>query len=94
MSAQSPVEITRDNGQYTAIDTETGTTGRGKTRAMALIALGAALGGATELPIEEPNEAANLEEALREMSARTQNRFAEEGVTEEDVEDAIEWARS
>ncbi|WP_132058827.1 type II toxin-antitoxin system HicB family antitoxin [Halorussus amylolyticus] len=46
MSTQSPVKITRDDGQYTAIDTETGATGRGKSRAMALVALGAALGGA------------------------------------------------
>lgn len=94
MSAQSPVEITRDNGQYTAVDTETGTTGRGKTRAMALIALGAALGGATEFPIEEPSEAGTLKEELRQMSTQTQKRFEEDGVTEEDVEAAIEWARS
>jgi hypothetical protein len=94
MSIQSPVEITRDDGQYTAIDTETGTVGSGKTRAMALVALGAALGGAVGFETKESAEDVDSKEELRELSEQTQKRFDEEGVTEEDVEDAIEWARS
>jgi hypothetical protein len=35
-----------------------------------------------------------MKEILREMAERTQERFAEEGVTEKDVEAAIEWVRS
>jgi hypothetical protein len=35
-----------------------------------------------------------MKKIFREMSERTQERFTEEGVTEEDIEAAIEWARS
>lgn len=94
MATQAPVEITRDDGEYTAIDTETGTVGSGETRAMALVALGAALGGAVDFEPRGSDDDCDPETELRELSEQTQKRFAEEDVTEEDVEDAIEWARS
>lgn len=85
------VEITEDDGTYTAIDTETGAAGSGRTKAMALVALAAALGGGVSLPADGETDP---EEALRTLSERAQTRFAEAGVTEDDVEDAIRWARS
>lgn len=85
------VEITEDDGTYTAIDTETGAAGSGRTKAMALVALAAALGGGVSLPADGESDP---EEALRRLSERAQTRFDEAGVTDEDVEDAIRWARS
>ncbi len=87
MSAQ--VEIREDDGGYTAIDGETGTTGRGDTRAIALATL------AIRLHAGE-GDAGDLDSktALRLLSARVQDRFEDEGVTEDDVSDAIAWARS
>lgn len=94
MSTQTSIEITRDDGRYTAVDAETGTVGSGKTRAMALIALGAALGGAVGFESGEVSEINDPKAELRELSEQTQERFEEENVTEKDVEDAIKWARS
>lgn len=83
------IEITEDNGEYTAIDPETGARGVGKTRGMALVSLG------VQLDTEEGDQDdVDLKAELEALSERTQQRFEEEGVTEEDVEDAIAWARS
>lgn len=85
------VEITEDDGVYTAIDRETGAAGSGRSKAMALVALAAALEGGLSLPADgEPD----VEAALRELSARVQQRFAAADLTDEDVEDAVRWARS
>lgn len=85
------VEITEEGGRYTAIDTETGAAGSGRTKAMALVALAAALDGGVSLPA---GEEADVEERLRELSARVQHQFDEAGISEDDIEDAIQWARS
>ncbi|MFB6137096.1 MAG: hypothetical protein ABEJ42_01975 [Halobacteriaceae archaeon] len=80
------VEIREADGEYTAVDSETGASGVGSTRAMALAALAVRL-GAEEGP-------ADSEAELRVLAERTRHRFEEEGVTEETIEDAIAWARS
>jgi hypothetical protein len=80
------VEITEEDGEYTAVDSETGASGIGNTRAMALAALAVRL-GAEEGPTDVDTE-------LRVLADRTRQRFEDEGVTEETVEDAIAWARS
>lgn len=82
------VEITEENGQYRAHDQETGATGTGATRATALAVLAARLGA------EEGLADANLEAELRALTEQTHRRFEEEDVTEDDVAEAIEWARS
>jgi hypothetical protein len=82
------VEITEDDGQYTAVDSETGASGVGSTRAMALAALAVRLGA------EEKHGPADSRSELRALADRTRRRFEENGVTDDDVEDAVEWARS
>jgi len=80
------VEITEEDGEYTAIDSETGASGSGNTRATALAALAVRLGA------EEGSTDTDAE--LRALADRTRRRFAEENTTEQTVEDAISWARS
>lgn len=80
------VGITEEDGEYTAVDSETGASGIGNTRAMALTALAVRLGA------EEGND--DTETELRTLAERTRRQFAEHDVTEETVEDAIAWARS
>jgi len=82
------VEITENGERYTATDTETGISGEGPSKAEALLTLAIALGD------ENEDTAVNTETALRAMTEQTRERFEEEGVTEEDVEEAIAWARS
>lgn len=82
------VEITEEEGQYRARDLETGTSGTGATRAGALAVLVARL-GATEDFTE-----ADRHVALETLAEGTRRRFEEYDVTEEDVAEAIEWARS
>lgn len=84
------VEIIEDDGLFTAVDSETGAAGSGKTKAMALVALAAAIGGGSSLPAEE---ATDPTEELQALAARVRTRFDEADTTEEDVEDAIRWAR-
>lgn len=82
------VEITEEDGEYRAHDLETGASGTGKTRSVALAAL------AARLSAEEQLADADLKAELESLAAQTRRRFEEEGVTDEDVADAIEWARS
>ena len=82
------VEISEENGQYTAIDSETGVAGIGNTRAMALAALAVRLGA------EEERRGADERAELRAFADRTRERFEEEGIAEDDVKDAIALARS
>lgn len=84
------VEITEDDGEYTAVDTETGAAGVGSSKALALAALAVRLGSEEEGATEERDATADVEA----LSARISDRFEEEGVTEADVEDAVAWARS
>jgi len=76
------------NGKYRAYDPETGASGAGNTRSVALAVLAARLGA------EEGRDPAELGAELEELAEQTQRRFEEEGVTEEDIEAAITWARS
>ena len=85
------VEITEDDGVFTAVDEETGAAGSGRSKAMALVALAAALGGGESLPADE---ATDTKEELIALSTRVRARFDEADVTEADVDDAIRWARS
>lgn len=80
------VEISEEDGEFTAVDSETGARGVGNTRAMALAALAVRLGG------ERDRSASGSE--LQALADRTRQRFEEEGITDETVEDAIAWARS
>ncbi|MFA1611206.1 hypothetical protein [Halobellus rubicundus] len=82
------VKISQEDGEYTAVDSETGEVGVGSTRAMALAELAVRLGSAEQQPD------ADTEDEVRKLVARTRARFDREEVTEDDVEDAIEWARS
>lgn len=82
------VEITEEDGKYRAYDPETGASGTGNTRSVALAVLAARLGA------EEGRDDAELRAELESLAERTRRRFEEEGVTEEDIEDAITWARS
>lgn len=82
------VEISEENGEYTAIDSKTGTTGIGKTRAMALAALAVRLGA------EEERANTDTRAELQALADRTRRRFEKEDITEDGVEDAIAWARS
>lgn len=85
------VEIIEEDGTYTAIDTDTGAAGSGRTKAMALVALATAIDGGVTLPAGEES---GVEERLNALSARVQKQFDEAGVREDDIEDAIRWARS
>lgn len=78
------VEITERDGEYTAVDTETGVRGVGDTRAMALAVL------AVELGAQEADDGPDV----RTLAERTRRRFEQEGVTEETVGEAIAWART
>ena len=82
------VEITEEGGSYTAVDTDSGVSASGESKALALMSLAVAL----EDSDEERNE--DTETALRSLAERTQRRFENESITEDDVEDAIAWARS
>lgn len=82
------VEITEKDGVYTAVDAETGERGTGESRALALAALAVRLHGGDEIPDDMDPKA-----AIQLLSSRTQARFDEEGVSEDDVEDAVAWAR-
>ena len=66
-------------------------TGVGKSRALALAALALRLG---EHDGDFEDENTDSEATLRALGARVRDRFDDEGVTEDDVEDAIAWVRS
>jgi len=84
------VEIREDDGVYTAVDSETGAVGTGNTRAVALAVL------SVKLQDDEEDLVSDLDAktAVQVLGASVRERFAAEGVTEDDVEDAIAWARS
>lgn len=82
------VEISEADGEYTAVDSETGAVGIGSTRVRALAALAVRLGA------EEGQTDTDGRAELRALADRTRERFEGEDVAEDDVEDAIAWARS
>lgn len=84
------VEIREDDGVYTAVDSETGAVGSGRTRAIALAVLSVKLQDDEEGLVSE----LDAKTALQVLGASARARFEEEDVTEGDVEDAIAWARS
>ena len=93
MSATSRVTIQRDErGQYTVVDEETGITVEGASKTDALETLTATLRRLDDLP---ERDAADLpvDDGYNELSERVQARFEDRDITEEDIEDAIEWAR-
>lgn len=82
------VEISEDDGEFTAVDHETGISGVGSSRALALAALAVELGS-----LDGP-DAVDPVAGVDGLADRTRRRFEVEGVTDDDVEDAIAWARS
>lgn len=76
------VEISEEDGEFTAVDQETGRSGVGGSRTLALAAL------AVELGTLEGSEA-DPDADLEALADRTCQRFEAEQVTEDDVEDAI-----
>ena len=93
MSATSRVTIQRDErGQYTVMDEETGITAEGASKTDALETLTATLRRLDEL---SERDTANLpaDDGYDELSERIQTRFENRNITDEDIEDAIEWAR-
>lgn len=93
MSATSRVRIQRDErGRCTVVDEETGIIVEGESKTDALETLTATLRHLDELP---DRDAADLpaDDGYDELSERVQARFEERDITEEDIEDAIEWAR-
>lgn len=86
----STVEVNeREGGGYTVIETDTGALGEGETLADALEQLVENL-----RKIERGEEETDPEATYERVADRVRRRFEEEEVTEEDIEDAIEWARS
>lgn len=90
--SETTVRITESDGRFTAVDVETGASGTGESRSMALVALATALEGAVGVAAESREADSRAE--LAALAERTRRRFEEADVTEADVEDAIEWARS
>lgn len=82
------VEISEDDGEYTAVDHQTGVSGVGSSRALALAALAVELGS-----LDGP-DAADPAAEIDALADRTRRRFEAADVTDDDVEDAIAWARS
>lgn len=83
------VEVSeRDDGGYTAVDTTTGAAGEGEPVAEALEQLDDFLRDLEDVGRDDSAE------QLRTLSERTKEGFEAEDVTDEDIEDAIDWARS
>lgn len=82
------VEISEDDGEYTAVDHQTGVSGVGSSRALALAALAVELGS-----LDGP-DAVDPAAEIDALADRTRRRFEAADVTDDDVEDAIAWARS
>lgn len=82
----SSVEVTeREGGGYTAMETDSGAFGSGETLADALERLAENL-----RQMEEVDPESSYDSVARDV----RTRLAEAGVSEQEVEDAVEWARS
>jgi len=80
------VEVREEDGSYTAVDDETGVSATAPSKAEALLELSSLLLSDTE--------ASDYRSVYESLSEEVQGRFEEEGVDEDTVEEAIEWARS
>lgn len=86
----STVEITEhEGGGYSVLETETGAFGEGETLADALEELAESLRN-----VETDDETGDPEARFADVAEDVRERFETQGVSEADVEDAIEWARS
>lgn len=102
MGSKTTVEVSEDaSGRVTAVDAASGTTGEGDSVPEALVELArkiAEIEGDLDVLTEATMaalERADAEAAeFFELSGTIRARFREEGVTDEDVDEAIEWARS
>ena len=79
------VEIREEDGSYTAVDDETGVSATAPSKAEALLELSGLLLSDMDVDYRSIYES---------LSEEVQQRFEEEGVDEDTVEEAIEWARS
>lgn len=99
MSTKTTVDISRRrDGRFTAVEAETGATGEGDTPTEALASLARALATAEETArieeiLNDSEESSTIGEFI-EISRTVQERFEDEEVDEDDVTEAIEWARS
>lgn len=107
-SATRTVTISQtDDDRWVAADEETGTTSEGYSIGMALLGLGIKLGvmESEDRTVEEmldelvdefdlDTDQLGSKARLQALSERVQQRFDATGVTNDDVEDAIKWARS
>lgn len=99
MSTKTTVDVSeRQDGRFTAVEAETGTTGEGDTPAEALASLARTLASAEETTriekiLGDEEKSSNAAEFI-EISRTVQERFEDEEVEEDDVTDAIKWARS
>ncbi|ARS89624.1 hypothetical protein [Natrarchaeobaculum aegyptiacum] len=87
MSTTSTVEVSQIDGQFEAVDSETGVVGEGSTRVSALNDL---VGRLLEFQATIEDDPVGVSREVRE---RTQRRFEEKGIEQDEVERAIEWAR-
>jgi hypothetical protein len=78
-------------GRWTAVERSTGKRASGPIEAIALLILIVLVALDSD---HETETASDPDVVWRETTAETKRRFDEENVTEDDVEDAIEWARS
>lgn len=107
MSAKTTVEVSEDaSGRVRAVETKTGTTGEGDSVPEALAVLATKLAAIQDdvdavvdamIPAEgsitnrDPSpDSAEFFELVRTV----RDRFEAEGIAEEDIDEAIEWARS
>jgi hypothetical protein len=100
-----PTITLTERGEYwVAVHEPTGVSARGETRDEALAELDEAVtdtdesGQDLDTDVEQGGDGDSTtptaSEIWQEMTAESKRRFDEEGVTDDDVEDAIEWARS
>lgn len=109
MSAETTVTVTKSgDGHYTAVDAETGAFGEGDSKIDALADLLELLQALQKIertnarlesspPVDDRVTARSDEdpvETYKRLSTRVQQRFRDENVDEDIVEDAIEWART
>lgn len=85
MVSTTTVEIREKDGSYTAVDDETGVSATAPSKAEALLELSSLLLSESDVDYRSVYES---------LSEEVHRRFEEEGVDEDTVEEAIEWANS
>lgn len=81
----STIRVFEEDDSFTALVEETGTEVRGRTRSLALVALGVAL--------QKQTDGAAVADRYDELGTAVQRRAERSDVSDDVVEDAIEWAR-